>query len=164
MSVLTMSIHWPCYCTAHVHIVVFMIACGLSEWKRICAGFLSFVYICIAVGDPVFKRGSLMFSGWRWEVIVYFVDIGGIVDHNCLIFLCFVDIGRIVDHNCLIFLCFVDIGGIVDHNCLIFLFMLSVDSIFYFLTITRDPNKYLCLQWLLSLDSIYKHLFSPFDL
>ena len=147
MSVLTMSIHWPCYCTAHVHIVVFMIACGLSEWKRICAGFLSFVYICIAVGDPVFKRGSLMFSGWRWEVIVYFVDIGGIVDHNCLIFLCFVDI-----------------GGIVDHNCLIFLFMLSVDSIFYFLTITRDPNKYLCLQWLLSLDSIYKHLFSPFDL
>ena len=30
------------------------------EWKRICSGFfLSFVYICIAVGDPVIKKGGL---------------------------------------------------------------------------------------------------------
>jgi hypothetical protein len=29
------------------------IACGISEWMRICAGVLSFVYICIAIGDPV---------------------------------------------------------------------------------------------------------------
>ena len=36
---------------------------SLFEWKPICAGFfLSFVYIytvCIAVGDPVIKRGGL---------------------------------------------------------------------------------------------------------
>ena len=28
----------------------------------------------------------LVFSVWRWEVIVCFVDIGGIVDHHCLYF------------------------------------------------------------------------------
>jgi hypothetical protein len=33
-------------------------------------------------------------------------DIGGIVDHHCLSFLCFVDIGGIVDHHCLTFLLF----------------------------------------------------------
>jgi hypothetical protein len=35
----------------------------------------------------------------RREVIVRFVDIGGIVDHYCFNFLCFVDIGGIVDHH-----------------------------------------------------------------
>jgi hypothetical protein len=35
-------------------------------------------------------------------VIVFFVDIGGIVDHHCLeVIVCFVDIGGIVDHHCL---------------------------------------------------------------
>ena len=34
-------------------------ACVLFEWKQICTRFLSFVYICIAVGDPVFKRAGL---------------------------------------------------------------------------------------------------------
>jgi hypothetical protein len=33
------------------------------------------------------------------EVVVRFVDIGGIVDHHCLMFPCFVDIGGIVDHQ-----------------------------------------------------------------
>ena len=34
--------------------------CSKFEWKQICGGFLSFVYyICIVVGDPVIKRGSL---------------------------------------------------------------------------------------------------------
>jgi len=28
-------------------------------WKRICAGLLLFVYICIAVGDPFIKRGGV---------------------------------------------------------------------------------------------------------
>ena len=37
---------------------VVVILCGLFEWKRICAGFLSFVYICIAVLDPAIKRGN----------------------------------------------------------------------------------------------------------
>jgi hypothetical protein len=32
---------------------------------------------------------------------------------------CFVDIGGIVDHHCLVVIvCFVDIGGIDDHHCL----------------------------------------------
>jgi hypothetical protein len=38
---------------------IFVIVCGLFEWKKICACFfLSCVYICIAVGDPVIKRGG----------------------------------------------------------------------------------------------------------
>ena len=40
-----------------------------------------------------------------WEVIVRFVDIGGIVDHHCLeVIVRFVDIGGIADHHCLNFL------------------------------------------------------------
>jgi hypothetical protein len=31
----------------------FFIVCGVFERKLICAAFLSFVYICIAVRDPV---------------------------------------------------------------------------------------------------------------
>ena len=62
-----------------------------------------------------------MFSELRWEEIVRFVDIGGIIDHHCLNFLCFVDIGGIIDYHCLNFLCFVDIGGIIDYHCLNFL-------------------------------------------
>jgi hypothetical protein len=35
-------------------------------------------------------------------VTVYFVDIGGMVDHHCLeVIVYFVDIGGIVDHHCL---------------------------------------------------------------
>jgi hypothetical protein len=40
-----------------------------------------------------------MFNDLRWEVIVCFIDIGGIVDHHCLNFFCFIDIGKIVDHH-----------------------------------------------------------------
>ena len=43
----------------------------------------------------------------RREVIVRFVDIGGIVDHHRLTFFCFVDIGEIVNHHRLTFFCFV---------------------------------------------------------
>jgi hypothetical protein len=52
------------------------------------------------------------------ELIVCFVDIGGIVVHHCISFLCFVDIDVIIDHHCLNLHCFVDIGGIVDHHSL----------------------------------------------
>ena len=46
-------------CT-NVHYIVISYTCSKFEWKQICGGFLSFVYyICIAVGDPVIKRGSL---------------------------------------------------------------------------------------------------------
>ena len=45
---------------------------------------------------------------------VHFVDIGGIVDHQCL---------EVIVH-------FVDIGGIVDHQCLNFLFIMSKNYMF----------------------------------
>ena len=38
---------------------IFVIVCGIFEWKRICAGFFLmfiYIYICIAIGDPVIKR------------------------------------------------------------------------------------------------------------
>ena len=54
-----------------------------------------------------------MMDNLRLEVILCFIDIGGIVDHQCLNFLCFIDIGGIVDHQCLNFLCFIDIGELL---------------------------------------------------
>jgi len=38
---------------------IFVIVCGLCEWKRICESVLSFDYISNAVGDPDIKRGAL---------------------------------------------------------------------------------------------------------
>jgi uncharacterized protein YfcZ (UPF0381/DUF406 family) len=48
----------------------------------------------------------------RLEVVVCFVDIGGIIDHYSLeVVVCFVDIGGIVDHHSLeVVVCFVDIN------------------------------------------------------
>jgi len=28
------------------------------EWRRIYAGYLSFVYVCLEVGDPIINRGG----------------------------------------------------------------------------------------------------------
>jgi hypothetical protein len=33
-----------------------VIVCGLFEWKRICKGLLSFVFICDAIEDPIIKK------------------------------------------------------------------------------------------------------------
>ena len=81
------------------------------------------------------------------EVIVRFVDIGGIVDHHCfeVIVRLNVDIGEIVDHHCLevivrfvdigenddhhyleMIVRFVDISGIVDNHCLEMIVRLNV--------------------------------------
>jgi hypothetical protein len=38
---------------------------------------------CIRFSN-VMCRGPIVFNGLRWDVIVGFVDIGGIVDHHCL--------------------------------------------------------------------------------
>jgi hypothetical protein len=35
----------------------------------------------------IIRHGLFMFNDLRWELIVYFVNIGGIVDHHCLNFL-----------------------------------------------------------------------------
>ena len=40
--------------------IIFVIVFGRFEWKRICEGFYHFVYICIAVGDPIIKTGGLV--------------------------------------------------------------------------------------------------------
>ena len=153
---------------------IFVVVCSLFKWKRICAGLLSFVYICIAVGDSVIKRGGLIMrswdsfsyqeggglimrfsyqevrvdheiqlsrgegwsldheiqlsrgEGWSWDpinwfnpttflclelVIVWFVDIDGIVDHHsyCLNFLTIVACNSYTVHNSnylIITLCF----------------------------------------------------------
>jgi hypothetical protein len=70
------------------------------------------VYICVAFGDPNIKEESnnainqlkkitphfcacskpyvfvfFVFNGLRLEVVVRFVDIGGIINHSCLIFI-----------------------------------------------------------------------------
>ena len=37
---------------------IFVIGCGLFEWRRTFKVRLSFVYKCIAVGDPNTKRGG----------------------------------------------------------------------------------------------------------
>ena len=61
-----------------------------------------------------------------WEVVVYFANIGGIVDHHCLeMVVYFANIGGIVDHHCLeMVVCFVDICGI-DYQYLNFPFIIS---------------------------------------
>ena len=38
---------------------IFVIVYVRLEWKRICAGLVSFVYIYIVIGDLVNKRGRL---------------------------------------------------------------------------------------------------------
>jgi hypothetical protein len=43
---------------------IFMTVRGLFEWKWFCEGFLSFVYICIAIGDPGIKRGGWYSINW----------------------------------------------------------------------------------------------------
>ena len=40
---------------------ILVIVFGLIEWKQVCADFILFVYICIAVVDPVIKRAGLRF-------------------------------------------------------------------------------------------------------
>jgi preprotein translocase subunit Sec61beta len=39
--------------------LLFIFVRGLFEWKQICTGLKSFVYICIAFGDPFINRGGL---------------------------------------------------------------------------------------------------------
>ena len=67
-----MSIHWPCYCTVHVYVVIHYCNGVLSFWFEMnLSRFILIVYICM----------------------VCFVDICWIVDHHFLNFL-FVIRGR----------------------------------------------------------------------
>jgi len=38
----------------------FVIVCGLLELTQICAGLLSYFYICINAGDPIIKSGRVV--------------------------------------------------------------------------------------------------------
>ena len=61
-----MSIHWPCYCTVHVYVVIHYFNDVLSFWFEMnLSRFILIVYICM----------------------VCFVDICWIVDHHFLNFL-----------------------------------------------------------------------------
>jgi hypothetical protein len=55
-SQLTTSIHWSCYCTAHVYVVIHfcdsMVFLSGTESVHV-----SFFLLCIAVGNPVIKKG-----------------------------------------------------------------------------------------------------------
>ena len=44
---------------------IFVIVCGLLGWERICAvfSFISFIQICIVIGDPIIKRGRFKILG-----------------------------------------------------------------------------------------------------
>ena len=56
----TTSIHWPCYCTVHVYLVIHFCDSMWSFWvaANLWRFFLLFVYICIVIGDPIIKRES----------------------------------------------------------------------------------------------------------
>ena len=59
------------------------------------------VFFCVqwvkVRGDCSVSEGERwLFSEWRWEVIVHFVDIVGIVDHHCLKFI-FITLLNLID-------------------------------------------------------------------
>ena len=114
ISQLTTGIHWPCYCTVHV---MLSLSCVRSSWVEANMCMQVFIYCVLIyiyiglrgrVGMPLSglnpscycscrKPGSgfttsylvvfFMLRKLKWDVIGRFVDIGGIVDLHCLIFL-----------------------------------------------------------------------------
>jgi len=42
-----------------IQLLIFMLVCGLSEWRRICVGFYYCLLISVVVGDPFIKSGGL---------------------------------------------------------------------------------------------------------
>lgn len=49
--------HWPCFYTVHVYVVIhFVIVCGLSKWKRICAGYLYRLFIQVLMLEIKLSR------------------------------------------------------------------------------------------------------------
>ena len=62
-SQLTTNIHWLCYCTVvYMFSLIFVIVCGLWEWKWVCVVFdnivLLYMYIFIVVGDKITRKGD----------------------------------------------------------------------------------------------------------
>ena len=99
--------------------------CGLFEWKQICAGFLSFVYTCTAIGDLIIKkeRVKIPLSGLTRPLFVPVPSLD--LDFQCHMswsFICSMIWGKCWLFVILIF----DIGEIVDHHCLNFLVFLEI--------------------------------------
>ena len=106
-----------------------------SFWveANLCAGFSLFVYICIAVWDPVIKRGGLRssYQEGRIEIPVTCLTLT-----HCCLFQSTTWISNIICHGLFVFselrweahVRFVDIGGIIDHHLLNFLFIVNIQS------------------------------------
>ena len=94
---------------------MFVIVGGLSVWKRICAGFLSFGYIiCIYIGDPIIKRALNRLN--RFNSAISFVPVQNRdLDFQDL-FKCCVCVGE----RCSFFF-YISRNG--DRRCLSFLFI-----------------------------------------
>jgi hypothetical protein len=103
------------YCTVIFYVVIpflFMILCGLFEWKQLCP-YLYRLFIsvfplgiqissgegygpfsrfnpatcCVPVPNMYFHHRMTWFLFMFIEVVIHFADNGGIVDHHCLYFL-----------------------------------------------------------------------------
>jgi len=156
---LTISIHWPSYCTVHAYVVFHFCDSMWSLWveANLCRFFYRlFIY--------VWSLAIQLSRGERWDPINRFNPapflclsqaktwISNVI---CQSLLCSVSsvkmrddcsfcwyLGRIEDHHCLIFLLFCwYLGRIEDHHCLFFLFIILFLSYLVFLSVT------LCCHW-----------------
>jgi hypothetical protein len=111
---LTKNMHWPCYWTVHVYVVIHVSDSMRASWVE-ADMFFHCLFICIAVWGPILSREEFMipltnltppnvcacpkpgpwfrtqyvvvifvFNDLRWEMVVRFVDISEIVDHYFL--------------------------------------------------------------------------------
>ena len=114
-SQLTTNTHWPCHCTVHVYVVNIVITWGHLEWKRFCSVLWSFVYICIAFGDPIIKKGESWDPIYRLTLPHFLAcpkpALGFSTSYIVVIFV-FNNLRWVMTVG------FVDIGGIVDHQSL----------------------------------------------
>jgi hypothetical protein len=73
--------------------VLFLSTCGLDTWFRFRRNKTSYIrkinwirhiFVPFPMSGPV--HPTSYGNGFRWEVIVRFIDIGRIVDHHCLLY------------------------------------------------------------------------------
>ena len=60
-SQLTTNIHWSCYCTLLIYVVLHFCDIMWSIWfdTNLCRFFKLFVYICDAIGDQILQIGTV---------------------------------------------------------------------------------------------------------
>jgi len=120
-SRLTMSIHWLCYCTVHVYVVIHFRDRTWSFWVE--SNMSSFVLVCL-----------FLYCRWRSN---YQRGVGSSYWFNPATSLC-LSKARILNLNatscclfCVMNVCFVDIGGIVDNHCFIILHSTNIFCWFF---------------------------------